>query len=46
MLTVTLPGKGTFTGCAWPLPDLGMAKKGLGILQSREGKYYDAWITQ
>lgn len=47
MLTVTLPGKGTFYRVrVGHYPDLNMAKKALGILQNREGKYFDAWITQ
>ncbi|HUT53142.1 MAG TPA: SPOR domain-containing protein [bacterium] len=47
MLTVTLPGKGIFYRVrVGHYTDLNQAKKALAILQSREGKYFDAWITQ
>jgi len=46
MLTVALP-KGTFYRVrVGHYQDLNQAKKALAILQNREGKYYDAWITQ
>jgi cell division septation protein DedD len=47
MLTVTLPGKGIFYRVrVGHYTDLNQAKKALAILQSREGKYFDAWITE
>jgi len=47
MLQVSLPGKGTFYRVrVGHYEDLDQARKALKILQAREGKYYDAWITQ
>jgi len=47
MLQVSLPHKGTFYRVrVGHYEDLDQARKALKILQSREGKYYDAWITQ
>jgi len=47
MLQVTLPGKGTFYRVrVGRYVDLNQARKALAILQKREGKYFDAWITQ
>lgn len=47
MLQVTLPGKGTFYRVRMGhYKNLEQARKALTILQSREGKYFDAWITQ
>lgn len=47
MLQVTLPGKGTFYRVrVGHYRDVEQAQKALKIMQSREGKYYDAWITQ
>lgn len=47
MVQVSLPDKGTFYRVrVGHYEDLAQAKKALAIIQSREGKFYDAWITQ
>ena len=47
MLHVNLPGKGTFYRVrVGHYSSLDQAKKALAIIQARERKYYDAWITQ
>ncbi len=47
MVQVSLPEKGTFYRVrVGHYEDLEQAKKALAIIQSREGKFYDAWITQ
>jgi DedD protein len=47
MLEVTLPDKGTFYRVrVGHYDNLDQAKKALGIIQSREGKFFDAWVTQ
>ncbi|MFO8057733.1 MAG: SPOR domain-containing protein [bacterium] len=47
MVQVSLPEKGTFYRVrVGHYEDLKQAKKALSIIQSREGKFYDAWITQ
>ncbi len=47
MLQVNLPDKGTFYRVrVGHYRDLDQAKKALKILQARESKFFDAWITQ
>ncbi len=47
MLHVTLPEKGSFYRVRMGhYEDVDQARKALKILQGREGRFYDAWITQ
>jgi DedD protein len=47
MLEVTIPDKGTFYRVrVGHYETLEQAKKALTIIQSREGKFFDAWVTQ
>jgi len=47
LLEVTLPGKGLYYRVRiGRYESLAQAKKALAILQGREGRFHDAWITQ